>query len=144
MNDNVKKVFEMLGVESNEEFKIQDDFNNCDEHKYCFNENFDVWRINDDGTQEYYSELEVLRILKGIHKIIKLPKKKKLRDLTEEDFRKWRNKNCNILKCNECIFEHVHCTKSTNECWANHKDLYSDKFLDQEVEIPQEEENKNK
>ena len=76
MNDNVKKVFEMLGVEPNEEFKIQDAFDNCDKHKYYFNENLDVLRINDEGTQEYYSELEVLKILKGIHKIIKLPKKR--------------------------------------------------------------------
>lgn len=138
MNDNIKKVFKILGVEPDEAFKIQDTFNSCDGHKYCFVKNLDTYRINDDGTREYYSELEVLRILKGLHTIIKLSKKKKLRDLTTEDFNKWKNKNCIYDNCDSCPFNHVPCSIYGKGYWTNHKGLYSDKFLDQEVEIPPE------
>lgn len=60
--------------------------------------------------------------------------KKKLRDITEEDFQKWLNKNCSLRKdCIECIFNNVNCSDEGN--WVDHKDLYSDKFLNQEIEV---------
>lgn len=125
MNDNVRKIFDMLGVEPNERFKI---------------EGFgDVYYINEDLrlikaiTNTYYPNT-FRRLLNGKHKIIKLPKKKKLRDLTPEELDKWLDKNCNI--CNKCVFKSVTCNKSMNSySWVNHKDLYSDKFLDQEIEV---------
>lgn len=132
MNDNVRKVFEMLGVKVYDEFKLDDGQDTL----YRIDENLWVYyRVNDSWEK---SQLNIGDFLNGNFEIVKLHKKKKLKDLTEEDFKKWRNKNCNILKCNECIFEYVYCTKSTNECWANHKDLYSNKFLDQEVEVSEE------
>nr|DAG18748.1 MAG TPA: hypothetical protein [Caudoviricetes sp.] len=134
MNDNVKKVFEMLGVKPNEVFKIK----GCGETIYKIDEK--LWVYYKPNSSWEYSLLELSSFLTGENEIVKLSKKKKLRDITLEEYIMWHDKNCNILKCNECIFEHVHCTKSTNECWANHKDLYSNKFLDQEVDIPQEEE----
>lgn len=76
-------------------------------------------------------------LLNGTYKIIKLPKKKKLRDLTYDEMCKWKEKNCTSIICDKsCLFYNVICT-CVNNCWINHKDLYSDKFLDQEVEIPE-------
>lgn len=64
--------------------------------------------------------------------------KVKLRDLTDEQFKKYCN---NILRsphlgknCTKCPFHFVKCTYDEN-CWIKNKDLYSDKFLDQEIEI---------
>lgn len=61
--------------------------------------------------------------------------KVKLRDLTNGQYYKWRNKNCDIsMKCTKCPFSNVICDRSKIS-WINNKDLYSDKFLNQEIEI---------
>ena len=63
-------------------------------------------------------------------------RKKKLRDLTLEEYKQWAKKNCKISKeCCECPFYAVQCQWHKVVCWANHKELYSDKFLDQEIEV---------
>ena len=132
MNDNVKKIFEMLGVEPYEMFKIKD-----------FNDD-EVFRISDDlyvyhkvNSSWEHPQVEVSSFLTGENEIVKLSKKKKLRDLTLEEFEKWRHKNCICNDCGSCPFNNVYCA-SDERVWVNHKDLYTDKFLDQEVEIPQE------
>ena len=59
---------------------------------------------------------------------------KKLRDVTYEELTNYcRGK----IICPECFLRNVRCATS-NDCWVYHKDLYSDKFLDQtiEVEVP--------
>ena len=62
--------------------------------------------------------------------------KKKLRDLTLEDYKKWMGKNCkNTSICRGCIFDYVNCNNHSRRCWLNNKDLYSDKFLDQKIEV---------
>lgn len=64
--------------------------------------------------------------------------KKKLRDLTFEEYKDWKFKNCTPIKtCNKCEFGCVTCSWFPNEktCWVNNKDSYSDKFLNQEIEI---------
>lgn len=69
--------------------------------------------------------------------VVKEPKKVKLRDLTEWQYEKWYDANCcnkRASDCLKCIFHNVIC-KPDLLCWTKHKDLYSDKFLDQEVEI---------
>ena len=74
-------------------------------------------------------------IIKGKDTIIKLPKepkKKKLRDLKPEEYDKWKKKNCD--NCRKCIFKNVVCNMR-DYSWIHHKDLYSDKFLEQEVEV---------
>lgn len=65
----------------------------------------------------------------------KIPKKKKLRDLTMEEYKKWVRKNCDngILCCRDCVFRYANCDKHFR--WIDRKDLYSDKFLDQEIEV---------
>ena len=64
--------------------------------------------------------------------IIKEPKKVKLRDLTEEQYVKWRKNNCCANTCaNSCPFKCINCCIG----WSNYKEMYSDKFLDQEIEV---------
>lgn len=60
--------------------------------------------------------------------------KKKLRDLTEEEYKEWLIKKCNGL-CKNCIFKCVMCYYNRKICWVNNKEVFSDKFLDQELEI---------
>ena len=61
----------------------------------------------------------------------------KLRDLTKEQWDNWLENNCNLkVDCENCLIYRANCDSSENEiCWINNKDIYSDKFLDQEVEI---------
>lgn len=63
-----------------------------------------------------------------------MKRKIKLRDLTKEQWDNYTNK-CRFA-CNGCIFLYTCCQNSKNErSWFNNKDLYSNKFLDQEIEI---------
>lgn len=62
-------------------------------------------------------------------------KKVKLRELTLEQFEKWRNKNC--YNCPpDCPFKILECNDTF---WLSCKDMFSDKFLDQEIEIEERE-----
>ena len=136
MNEKVKKVFELLGVEPNEEFEVMLKDNSKFSYKFKFDEDLqgycfrDKWRLEGD----------LLRfLLSGTYQIIKLPKepkKKKLRDLTMEEYEKWRDKNCNYM-CGKCPFNHVVCEYL--DCWVINKDLYSEKFLNQEIEVKENE-----
>lgn len=69
-----------------------------------------------------------------------MKKKIKLKDLTKEQWDNFNKNNCvrsiEWLECRNCIFNHVNCSYSDSEdSWINNKDLYSDKLLNQEVEI---------
>ena len=57
--------------------------------------------------------------------------KKKIRDLTTEECRKI----CDDRDCMECPFIHVLCSPESPNSWIHHQELYSDLFLDQEVEV---------
>lgn len=62
----------------------------------------------------------------------------KLRDLTYEQYREWNEKNnCSIKKCRECPFDKVYCeaSEASEICWVKNKDLYSETFLNQEIEV---------
>lgn len=86
-----------------------------------------------------YDALSIKDLLADDWEIIKEKKKVKLRDLTEEQYRKWVRNNCKNYddKCYGCPFQKVYCDncERKNDWWISNKDLYSDKFLDQEVEI---------
>lgn len=73
--------------------------------------------------------------------IVKEIKKVKLRDLTAEQYKKWRDENCRALAqiewCVGCPFEAVRCQPDDNPRYLN-KDIFNDKFLDQEVEIEED------
>lgn len=64
----------------------------------------------------------------------KIKRKIKLRDMTKEQ---WESLSCGLdISCEECIFNPIHCCYDVNRIdWTCHKDLYSDNFLDQEIEI---------
>lgn len=127
MNDDVKKVFEMLGVEPMQNFQLEFKNGHISGNYRLDNELFGYY-----GDCRYP---ELLRdILVGEVKIIKSTKKKKLRDWTMEDFKKWEDVNCKGV-CDDCPFTNVHCNDNAKRFWMNHKDLFSDKFLDQEVEV---------
>ena len=65
--------------------------------------------------------------------IVKEKKKVKLRDLTEKQFEKWRIYNCKKYNCSEdCPFRFLKCNDTF---WLSCKDMFSDKFLDQEIEV---------
>lgn len=62
--------------------------------------------------------------------------KKKLKDLTPSEYIEWEKKHCalNTIDCANCAFHYVMC-RSWGPSWVKHKNLYSDNFLDQEIEI---------
>lgn len=139
MNDNVRKVFDLLGVEPNEEFEIEDKngFWKIDEklNLYYRQGHYD----NGDYAYNVFNNSLIIDLIKNPDLIIKIKKEtktKKLRDLTEEEFSKWQEKNCEILNdCTKCIFGKVTCQRFINSFWLNHKDIYNDKFLDQEIKV---------
>lgn len=61
--------------------------------------------------------------------------KKKLKDISLGEFKVWSIKNCKQLSCEKCVFSKVCCDEFSSDCWINNKDIYSDKFLNQEIEI---------
>lgn len=67
--------------------------------------------------------------------IVKEKKKVKLRDLTMEQYEKWMNEQCEELCCDGCFFRVVECNYYDDSCWMRNKELFSDKFLDQEIEV---------
>lgn len=60
----------------------------------------------------------------------------KLKDLTEEQYMAYYPVFICGNGCDNCIFKNVVCW-NTKTNWTRHKDLYSDKFLNQEIEIPE-------
>lgn len=61
---------------------------------------------------------------------------KKLRDVTPEEYNEYSNRNCNRKKCKDCIFYQSNCSvEDRGGGWIFNKDLYSDKFLDQTIEV---------
>ena len=81
MTDIARKVFDLLGVEPNERFKVDGLLGG--NHIFTIDENL---IISDDSETIHIYLLTSL--LTGDCKIIKLPKKKKLRDLTEQEWDK--------------------------------------------------------
>ena len=65
--------------------------------------------------------------------VVKNKKKVKLRDLTAEQVKKWIDENCNRGgSCKDCPFRCIECYDTF---WLSCKDMFSDKFLDQEIEV---------
>ena len=67
--------------------------------------------------------------------VVKETKKVKLRDLTEVQWEKWKIKCGTSRLCSSCPFSRINCSIDDTSNWFYHKDLYSDKFLDQEIEV---------
>lgn len=66
-----------------------------------------------------------------------MKKRIKLRDMTKEQWDKYSFNVCKLYcACRDCILRFLDCSKSNFEnSWINHKDMFSNKVLDQEVEI---------
>lgn len=62
-----------------------------------------------------------------------MEKKIKLRDITVKQYIK-RISKCKG-NCGKCLLNDVHCGKKSLQCWITNKDIYSDKFLNQEIKI---------
>lgn len=61
---------------------------------------------------------------------------KKLRDVTPEEYSNWKRIDCcSGAVCNKCPFYNVSCCEDSVDSWVINKDMYSDKFLDQTIEI---------
>ena len=58
----------------------------------------------------------------------------KLRDMTDRQAMLWYRQNC-PHDCRGCLLAVVSCNDYLPSFWAYHKDMFSDKFLDKEVEI---------
>ena len=64
--------------------------------------------------------------------------KKKIRDITAEEFEIWKNYNCKKydLHCTGCPFRASECGfVGLRFPWYENKEMFSDKFLDQEINI---------
>lgn len=59
----------------------------------------------------------------------------KLKDMTKEQLEKYYNECSADSDCRKCPFVCAYCNPDSEYCWINYKDSYSEKFLDQEVEI---------
>ena len=87
--------------------------------------------------KEYYFNLN--DFIADSWEIVKEPKKVKLKDLTEKQFKKWLNDNrCGSVVCANCPFCKVNCNLYSKDIWVKNKEFYSDKFLNQEIEIKEE------
>lgn len=70
--------------------------------------------------------------------------KKKLRELTEQEYINWINENCKgNFNCYMCTLYGVECAPYMETCWYYRQDLYSDKLLNREVEIENKKEEKD-
>lgn len=64
--------------------------------------------------------------------------KKQVKELSLTEYRQWVYENCDdTCLQSSCPFFSVNCTSWSSGCWVNHKELYSEVFLAQEVEIPE-------
>ena len=84
------------------------------------------------GSNELWSI--TMGLLTGLYYYEIISQQKKLRDWTLEEFVKWKERH-NCFNCNECIFNNVYCRIDSSRNWVNHKELYSDKFLNQEIVV---------
>lgn len=62
--------------------------------------------------------------------------KKKIRDITKEEYKEWYEKNCrtNIL-CENCPFNLLRCNPLYSSLWYVNKGIFSEEFLNQEIII---------
>ena len=99
MNDNVKTVFKLLGVEPNERFKIKVG-NNITEGFYFLDETLAIYNVknimgfNDDVDKIKQGILRLL--LTGMYQIVKVSKKIKMRDLDKITYKNWMLRFCDF------------------------------------------------
>lgn len=132
---NRKEIFKIIGVKPYERFKLKYyPLGNIGDNDYYINGDFEVFEVVDGKSNICDCDNYLSRILAGSLEIIKYPIiKKKFRYWNKEDLIEYRKKECFYQKCSTCPFKIVECKPDRVECWINHKDLYSKKFLNQKI-----------
>ena len=101
----------------------------CRPNRYYHIENNHI--VNEIG--DLYTFGVEADILQDDWEVVKETKKVKLKNLTEEEYQKWKDKNCMKYDCcKDCPFRVLDCN---DNFWMSDKDMYSYKFLNQEVEV---------
>lgn len=93
---------------------------------------------NDGKDDEKWRCFPIADLIADDWEIVEEPKKVKFRDLTKEQYGKWIKNNCTRKygeNCEGCPFRITKCSTWNSSCWINHKESFSDKFLDQEIEV---------
>lgn len=57
--------------------------------------------------------------------------KKKLRDISLEEFKVWSIKNCKQLRCENCVFSKVCCDEFSSDCWIKEIEIEIKDVLDE-------------
>lgn len=110
--------------------------------RYKTDSNYDIMKVLNPDNNFFVKDYNSASALLALNFINfswtwerKETRKIKLKDLTFEQYKKWYKDNCSNTKCVECVFFNVLCGITCYGCWVKHKDLYSEKFLNQEVEL---------
>lgn len=108
---------------------------------YKVNSKYDIMKIlNPDNTFfiRNYNSASALLALNFINFSWtwerKETRKIKLKDLTPEQYENWKDEHCCGSNCKNCIFYKVSCGAWSGDCWINNKEVYSENFLNQEIE----------
>lgn len=105
------------------------------------NSDFDIMRVLNPRENEFYKEACNKALFDFICCNVKWTwerkekKKIKLKDLTPEQYENWKNEYCCGSNCKNCIFYKVSCGAWSGDCWINNKEVYSENFLNQEIEL---------
>ena len=126
------KSFEEMNL-INKRFNVYDIVDNLMFENCYINKNGYVCYEEDD--RELWAT--TMALLTGEYSYEIISNKKKLRDLTKDEWDKWKRVDCDKrMSCDDCIFRNVPCNKSSSlNSWFNNKDLFSDKFLNQEMVV---------
>ncbi len=144
MTDNARKVFNMLGVEPGERFKIKSKKGTNNDSEYYINEHLEVIIVTGSGKESPMKLAMLTKLIRGNNIIVKIPKKKQVKYLTEDDVKKICN---NSLGCVNCPFHYLTFEANATVITCFKEDLIDHIkasrnlpkfFLNSEVEIPEE------
>lgn len=105
--------------------RVDKDWQNDFGYVFYRHKEFELLYSKSEGEDHLYS-FDETDLFFNDWEVVEEKKKVKLRDLTPEQIKKWKLKECSDTDCNKCLYA---------ICWFYHKNFYSDEFLDQEIEI---------
>ena len=138
MTDNARKVFDMLGVEPGEKFKLKE----YGKFIYKIDEDLNIYYKPKSSWE--ITNMNVGWFLTGEEEIVKIPKKKQVKYLTEDDVKEICDKS---LGCVNCPFHYLTFEANATVITCFKEDLIDyikashhlpKFFLNSEVEIPEE------
>ena len=130
-----RNIFSALKIKPNQEFGLKSLTNKQYPHIYQLNNNLAL--LEDGRLLGREGDELLLNILRGIVVITDLVVKRSLNNLTDDEYDNWLLEHCEHEPlCENCIFRHVNCANSLDDdSWINNKELFSQIFLEQEIEI---------